>query len=191
MQVNNTTDIAHLNNNYTELVKRILFIERSLDKDAFDQDNIYIDLSDLMKNEKDVQKSKSISYVDVVKYLENGEKGSIHLKHSLFSTSEKQTNLLQHEYSDSKIEDTSINLKDLVLPTLSIVDQISELERIIRAINENVLDNKHMQIVAEEAYGLKLTIDKNNKNNKNKSNFDVPIEILRNQRLSDVLSEIR
>ena len=37
-----------------------------------------------------------------------------------------------------------INVKDLVLPNLSTADQISELERIIEGLRENVFDGEHL-----------------------------------------------
>ncbi len=43
---------------------------------------------------------------------------------------------------------------DLVLPQLSIPDQITELQRIIEGINEHVFDDYHIGIVRKELLGL-------------------------------------
>lgn len=51
-----------------------------------------------------------------------------------------------------------VNVSELVLPGLSVADQISELERIIEGLKENVFDRDHMQIVADEVYGLSQVI---------------------------------
>lgn len=47
-----------------------------------------------------------------------------------------------------------INIKDLVLPNLSLADEISELERIIEGLKQQIFDAEHMEIVAQEVYGL-------------------------------------
>jgi len=48
-----------------------------------------------------------------------------------------------------------INVKDLVLPTLSISDQVSELERIIDGLRASMFDREHLAIVVQEVYGLR------------------------------------
>ncbi len=61
-----------------------------------------------------------------------------------------------------------VNIKDLVLPNLSIADQISELERIIEGLKEHVFDTEHIDIVTQEIYGLQQTVNDSKKKMKGK-----------------------
>ncbi|MEM0148520.1 MAG: hypothetical protein QXY10_02900 [Candidatus Micrarchaeaceae archaeon] len=85
-------------------------------------------------------------------------------------------------------------LEDLVLPNLSITDQISELERIIEGLKENVFDNEHLEIIKEEIYGLADEINRNMKKMKKEkvavSEYDQAALELRNQRLNDAITLI-
>jgi hypothetical protein len=89
----------------------------------------------------------------------------------------------------SKIIKEKINIKDLVLPSLSISDQISELERIIEGLNEKIFDSEHLEIVAEEVYGLQMVVENEQKAKKAAiSELERSLIALRNQRLSDALA---
>ncbi|MGC8648735.1 MAG: hypothetical protein ACP5UN_00740 [Candidatus Micrarchaeia archaeon] len=89
----------------------------------------------------------------------------------------------------SKIVKEKISIKDLVLPSLSISDQILELERIIEGLNEKVFDSEHLEVVAEEVYGLQMVIEGEQKAKKAAvSELERSLIALRNQRLSDALA---
>ncbi|MGI0100224.1 MAG: hypothetical protein ACREBH_00660 [Candidatus Micrarchaeaceae archaeon] len=49
---------------------------------------------------------------------------------------------------------------DLVLPTLSPGDQISEIERVIEGLQEHVFNEEQLDIVRKELYGLRAAISK-------------------------------
>ncbi len=53
-----------------------------------------------------------------------------------------------------------INYDDLVLPSLPISDQISELNRINDGLRNNIFDHDHIIIVIQEVYGIKKLSDK-------------------------------
>lgn len=53
-----------------------------------------------------------------------------------------------------------VNTKDLILPSLSLSDQIAELERIIEGVKENIFDEEHLAIVKQEVYGLDSIIER-------------------------------
>ncbi|MGC8571783.1 MAG: hypothetical protein ACP5RI_02765 [Candidatus Micrarchaeia archaeon] len=93
---------------------------------------------------------------------------------------------------EKKIMKIKINIKDLVLPNLPVSDQISELERIIEGLNEHVFDSEHLEIVAEEVYGLEQYINIMKKAEKGKkkqlSDLERSLEELRDQRLSDAVA---
>lgn len=187
MESNGILNTSQSESEYGKIVKKIKTIEEALDESDFEQNNIYIDISGILENKKNEQ--KLTSYMDIVSYIER-ELENTHSKRTFFNTAERQTKTQQYTDINSKIKNMHINIKELVLPTLSIADQVSELERISRAINEGVLDNNHMKIVIEEVYGLKLVLDKNDKSAKGMIGINNSIESLRSQRLSDVMSKI-
>ncbi|ASI13507.1 hypothetical protein Mia14_0171 [Candidatus Mancarchaeum acidiphilum] len=53
-----------------------------------------------------------------------------------------------------------INYDDLVLPSLPISDQISEINRINDGLRNNIFDHDHLIIVMQEIYGIKRISDK-------------------------------
>lgn len=84
--------------------------------------------------------------------------------------------------------------EDLVLPRLSISDQISELEQIIEGLSENVFDKQHMQIIKKEIYGLTQEIEKERKGREYKaesSSTEQSLILLRDQRLSEAKAILR
>ncbi|MGC8669557.1 MAG: hypothetical protein ACP5TL_00160 [Candidatus Micrarchaeia archaeon] len=83
-----------------------------------------------------------------------------------------------------------VNISELVLPNLTLADQIAELERIIEGLKENVFDSEHIIIVEEELYGLDQMLSDLRKQNKlvPKSELEKSLFDLRDQRLSEALS---
>lgn len=85
-----------------------------------------------------------------------------------------------------------INMKDLVLPSVSMADQISELERIIEGLKENVFDEEHLDIVIQEVYGLSQYVEKTDKDLKKKhvelSQLERSLWQIRDQRLKEATS---
>ncbi len=57
----------------------------------------------------------------------------------------------------------NINQSELVLPTLPLSDQISEINRIIEGLKMSIFDQSHIEIVIQEIYGLKEISDKEKK----------------------------
>jgi hypothetical protein len=86
------------------------------------------------------------------------------------------------------------NEKDLVLPKLSIADQISELERIIEGLKEQVFDDSHKEVVLQEVYGLSAHIDKNSKDLRKRritlNQTEQSLWALRQQRIDEAMSLI-
>ncbi len=85
-----------------------------------------------------------------------------------------------------------INEGDLVLPNLSMADQISELEKILEGLKENVFDDKHIGVVIEELYGL---VDVTNqekrrikKSRTTMSQLEQSLWALRDERLTTAIS---
>ncbi|MGC8662273.1 MAG: hypothetical protein ACP5RT_00590 [Candidatus Micrarchaeia archaeon] len=88
-----------------------------------------------------------------------------------------------------KRETEKIKGEKLVLPTLSLQDQISELEKISEGIDEKVFNEEQMKIIKEEVRGL---------NEKLKSKKSQPIDefqksllSLRDQKMKEALSKIK
>lgn len=83
------------------------------------------------------------------------------------------------------------NEKDLILPKLSIADQISELERIIEGLKENVFDENHMEVVLQEIYGLSSYMEKSSKELKKRritlNQTEQSLWALRQQRLEEAM----
>ena len=83
-----------------------------------------------------------------------------------------------------------INTKYLVLPNLSIADQISELERITEGLKENVFDPDHIDIVVQEIYGLQQVVNDAKKKSKKEelNSLEQSLWELRDQRLAEAIS---
>jgi len=83
------------------------------------------------------------------------------------------------------------NAPKTVLPNLQISDQIQELERIITALRENVLDKEQMKIVKLELAGLKDYINKLRKEiekeGKSLNELDQSLWAIRDQRLEEAI----
>ncbi|HVC58513.1 MAG TPA: hypothetical protein VND15_03510 [Candidatus Acidoferrales bacterium] len=74
-----------------------------------------------------------------------------------------------------------IDTRSLVLPNLSVSDQIVELERIAQGLKENVFDQDQLSVVRQEVLGL------NQVANEGKRQQD-PLTVARDQRLKEIMS---
>jgi uncharacterized protein YoaH (UPF0181 family) len=89
-----------------------------------------------------------------------------------------------------------INIKDLVLPSLSLADQISELERIIEGLKQQIFDGEHMEIVAQEVYGLRQYIQDTKRRGGGGAGAESPGELerslrdIRDQRIDEAITLI-
>ena len=94
----------------------------------------------------------------------------------------------------AKVNVKHINVSDMVLPSLSMADQISELERVIEGLRERVFDQEHLEIVVQEVYALKQVVEKQDKEMKkqhaNLTALEQSMWQVRAQRLNDALSII-
>jgi hypothetical protein len=91
-------------------------------------------------------------------------------------------------FSDSKLK--RVNISDLVLPNLSMMDQVAELERIIEGIKGGAFNNEDIYIVKEELYGLAKEVNEENKELKKRESYaenDYQLRLLREQRLAQAI----
>jgi hypothetical protein len=90
-----------------------------------------------------------------------------------------------------RIEVRHVNIKDLVLPSLSISDQVSELERIIEGLRASAFDQDHLSVVAEEVYGLRQEVNRLAREMKKKqaemNPLDKTLWTMREERLNDAV----
>jgi hypothetical protein len=88
-----------------------------------------------------------------------------------------------------------VNMKELVLPSLSIADQVSELERIIEGVRENVFDEEQYDIVLQEVYGMERVVEQDRKRLKGKPPTDNELELslyeVRDQRLLEAATLLK
>ncbi len=125
---------------YSELSNMITEIEKGTPPRDYE---IEIDISQLIDREPERREPKS--YKDVVGFL--AREG--------ITQYQKKQEYRTPQPTAIHINPNEIDIKELILPSLSLADQIAELERISEAIAQNVLDQRHISIVAREAYGLK------------------------------------
>ncbi|MEM0154487.1 MAG: hypothetical protein QW814_01480 [Methanothrix sp.] len=108
-------------------------------------------------------------------------------------TAEQQSFEVPESKPQYKIK-VKFNEKDLVLPKLSIADQISELERIIEGLKEQVFDENHKEIVLQEIYGLSAYMEKSSKDLRKRkitlNQTEQSLWALRQQRLDEAMSLI-
>ena len=97
----------------------------------------------------------------------------------------------QQPVTQIKIKLKKVNIKDLVLPNLSLVDQVGELERIIDGLRGQMFDKDELTIVAEEIYGLAKQVEAEKKEVSKKkrelTDEEYPLWLLRDQRLGDAI----
>ncbi len=79
-------------------------------------------------------------------------------------------------------------IKDLVLPTLSIQDQISELEKIKEGLDEKVFNEEQISIIKEEVSGLELSIKIESPT---ADSFVKGLRDMRGRLLNDVINKLR
>ena len=112
---------------------------------------------------------------------------------SAVPTAEKQSFEVPESKPQPKIK-IKFNEKDLVLPKLSIADQISELERIIEGLKEQVFDENHREVVLQEVYGLSAYIERSSKDLRKRkitlNQTEQSLWALRQQRLEEAMSLI-
>lgn len=87
-----------------------------------------------------------------------------------------------------KKETQKIKGEKLILPTLSLQDQISELEKISEGIDEDVFTEEQMKIIKEEVNGLrdKIMLEKSTPIDE----FQRSLIALRNQKVEEVFKKI-
>lgn len=92
---------------------------------------------------------------------------------------------------ESKIaaERAKVGKGKLVLPTLSIQDQISDLEKMSEGIDEHVFDTEQMKIIRLETEGMsdRIRYEKQAPTDE----FQMSLVTLRNQRLNEVLAKLK
>ena len=112
---------------------------------------------------------------------------------SAVPAAEKQSFEVPESNPQPKIK-VKFNEKDLVLPKLSIADQISELERIIEGLKEQVFDESHKEVVMQEIYGLSAYIERSSKDLRKRkmtlNQTEQSLWSLRQQRLDEAMSLI-
>ncbi|MFP3215241.1 MAG: hypothetical protein RXR32_01670 [Candidatus Micrarchaeota archaeon] len=88
-----------------------------------------------------------------------------------------------------KRETERIKGEKLVLPTLSLQDQISELEKISEGLDEQVFSDEQLKIIKDEVYGLKDKI----KGEKISAadEFQKSLINLRNQKINEVIKKLK
>lgn len=92
------------------------------------------------------------------------------------------------------VTNRKIDQKYMVLPSLSVSDQITELERIIEGIKENIFDSGHFEVVTEEVISLINVVNNLKKELKKKrinlGEFEVSLWQIRDQRLNEAMNLI-
>lgn len=86
-------------------------------------------------------------------------------------------------------ERTKVRKEKLILPTLSIQDQISDLEKMSEGIDESVFNEEQMEIVRLEAEGMSDRI--RYEKQAPADEFQRSLVALRNQRLNEVLAKLK
>ncbi len=102
----------------------------------------------------------------------------------------KQIPLPKFKYMSAK----KVDVEQMVLPSLSMSDQIAELERIIEGMKENIFDADHFEIVMEEVYALVKTVNDRKKRMKKSgakvSALEQSLWLLRDRRLEEAIGAI-
>ena len=78
----------------------------------------------------------------------------------------------------------------LVLPNLSVGDQVAELERIVEGLNEHVFNEDQLAMVRRELEGLKSSIEVESDKNRGALEIERTFVKLRDQRLEEALGLI-
>ncbi len=81
--------------------------------------------------------------------------------------------------------------KDLVLPTLSLTDQVAELDKILENVQQRRFNSAQMAIVKMEVKGLSEMISSQPESLSSPTPFDQDLRDLRRARLAEILALIR
>ncbi|MEM3841291.1 MAG: hypothetical protein QXN59_01180 [Candidatus Micrarchaeaceae archaeon] len=102
----------------------------------------------------------------------------------------KQMPAPKFKYMSAKKVDVDM----MVLPSLSMSDQIAELERIMEGIKEGIFDAEHFEIVMEEVYALVKSVNERKKRLKKSgaklSAIEQSLWLVRDKRLEEVIKAI-
>ena len=88
-----------------------------------------------------------------------------------------------------KKETERIKGEKLVLPSLSLQDQISELEKISEGLDEQVFSDEQLKIIKEEVYGLMDKIK--GEKISTADEFQKSLIDLRNQKINEVIKKLK
>ncbi len=87
------------------------------------------------------------------------------------------------------------NSADLVLPNLSLSDQVAELERILEGLTTGALGGDDLDTVRSEVYGLAMQVNNEKKGlkgkNKQLGSDEYSLWTLRDQRIEEVISAMK
>ena len=102
----------------------------------------------------------------------------------------KPIDLPKFKYMSAK----KVDVDQMVLPGLSMSDQIAELERIIEGVRENIFDAEHFEIVMEEVYSLVKAVNDRKKKIKKSgaqaSALEQSLWLMRDKRLHEAINAI-
>ncbi|MFP3278036.1 MAG: hypothetical protein RXO43_02370 [Candidatus Micrarchaeota archaeon] len=88
-----------------------------------------------------------------------------------------------------KRETERIKGEKLVLPTLSLQDQISELEKISEGLDEQVFSDEQLKIIKDEVYGLRDKVKSEKISIADE--FQKSLIDLRNQKINEVIKKLK
>ncbi len=140
-----------------------------------------------------VQIQPQIEVAQQIQEVKEEEKAKVSQKESAKKELEELTRSLNVPKSIIKNARLKpVNEKDLVLPNLSINDQVAELERIVDGLKGNMFNGQDLDIVIQEVYGLSKVVDMEKKelkrSKRNVQENEYNLWILRDERLSDAVS---
>lgn len=177
-------DNSYEKKGYVQLADMIKGVEESIGTD--ENGETYVDVSDLL-GASPAKEGKRSSYYDLVSYINNEMLQQPEAKRRI----ELIQQMRKHDVARQPgLETGKINPRELVLPTLSVHDQISELERIGEAIDEGVLDDKHKNVVVAEVYGLREVIGRDEPAANRGDDADRSATELRNRSLDGVIQRL-
>ncbi len=143
------------------------------------QNNIQINQSNLIIK----QKLYPIPINSEIESIEQELEKSLGKESQQFLQTQTNTTI-KNEIINKKKQNIKTN--NSVLIKLSIQDQISEMEKIIKGLNLNYFNKQQIEIIKKEADSLKFYINKQEKSNN--TNFNLNLVNLRKARLNLVLS---
>ncbi len=199
---------------YRRLLQQII----SMEKDSQKPSQAFIDLTEMFNSGETQPEHTYIDLLNVIDLVETGKEGQrIRAQKTSPATpseliasgvmqaskasivpgpenGEKRFEIPQRKAEQKPKIKVKFNEKDLVLPKLSIADQIAELERIIEGLKEHVFDESHMEVIMQEVYGLNAYIDRTSKDLKKRkitlNQTEQSLWSLRGQRVSEAMNMI-